>query len=367
MPAVSLYTTARTFAQAAEILDTQINVLPFSPDIIRVECAAVHTHPTRPGIGPLIPMPALKSEEYERNLAVRLELVHRHLTDGKLVVIKNGSRAWTDLSAGVDEEAPGIHIVLIASEDLTAYNDLDKNILRISDAALAGWQQQYIIDTKNETVLEIQNHLRRLIAEAFPQRLMGLSGDMMFKPFIHRQSLKMVVALGGLSESGKSSMGSIVDTKFGEAGRREKFAYLFDNASKQLGMNIYTLPEKVQAHVLIQQIEDYSKAHFWVSILSLESLHRNGSIHEAKRILGPLLQIVYIDVSEAERTRRQIARVGSALAAAKIQELKDKDVVKRARGAELVKAIADFVLDNNGSFLTSTEALIASIKGLVAL
>jgi hypothetical protein len=32
----------------------------------------------------------------------------------------------------------------------------------------------------------------------------------------------------------------------------------------------------------------------------------------------------------------------------KMQELRDKDVVKRARGAECVKGIADVVLDNSG-------------------
>ncbi|KAJ6532779.1 hypothetical protein DFH09DRAFT_134264 [Mycena vulgaris] len=367
MPTVSLYTTAATFAQATETLDTQINILPFSPDVIRMECAAVQTHPTRSGSGPLVPMSASKSDDHERHLGARLKLVQKYLADGKLVVIKNGSRAWINSTAVADGEADWIHIVFTDSgfNDCEAVAAQEKNTLKISDAALAAWKPRFIIDTHNKTVLEVQNHLRSLIFDAFPRPLTGVSGDMMFKPFLHRQRLQTVVALGGLSECGKSSMGRIVDTKFGEAGRREKFGYLFDNASKQLGIKIYTLPEKVQAHVLIQQIEDYSKAHFWVSILSLESLHRYASIREAKRILGPILQIVYIDVSEEERIRREFARVGSAMAAAKIRELKDKDVVKRARGAELVKDGADFVLDNNGALATSSEVLIAFIKGLV--
>jgi hypothetical protein len=90
------------------------------------------------------------------------------------------------------------------------------------------------------------------------------------------------------------------------AGPREKLAYLLNNATKALA-----LPEAVQAqHVLVQQIEDYTKARFWAAVLSLEPVHRLGAIVEAKRILGELLQVVYVEVAEAERIRRQVERVG---------------------------------------------------------
>jgi hypothetical protein len=128
---------------------------------------------------------------------------------------------------------------------------------------------------------------------------------------------------------------------------------------------VYELPETVQAHVLIQQIEEYTKAHFWVSVLSLESLHRFTSIAEAKFILGPLLHIVYVEVSKEERVRRQISLVGPALAEAKIAELERKDATKVSRGAARVQDIADTVLDNNellDDTRTKLRALLATLS-----
>jgi dephospho-CoA kinase len=134
---------------------------------------------------------------------------------------------------------------------------------------------------------------------------------------------------------------------------------------KALGVNVYELPETVQAHVLVQQIEEYTKAHFWVSVLSLESLHRFASIAEVKLILGSLLHIVYVETSKEERVRRQISRVGPDLAEAKIAELERKDATKVLRGAARVHDIADTVLDNNGSLddmRTQLRALLATLS-----
>jgi hypothetical protein len=36
MATISLYTTAPSLTQADEILDTHINILPFSPDLVRL-------------------------------------------------------------------------------------------------------------------------------------------------------------------------------------------------------------------------------------------------------------------------------------------------------------------------------------------
>ncbi|KAJ7811830.1 hypothetical protein B0H14DRAFT_3479452 [Mycena olivaceomarginata] len=85
-------------------------------------------------------------------------------------------------------------------------------------------------------------------------------------PYLHRQRLRFVLALGGLSECPPTP------TSSGSTLRPS------------------------QTHVLFQQIEDYTKAHFWVAVLSLESVHRLGAIREAKRILGDLVQVVALAV-----------------------------------------------------------------------
>ncbi|KAJ6501469.1 hypothetical protein C8R47DRAFT_227982 [Mycena vitilis] len=361
MALISLYTTAPSLTQANAVLDTHINILPFSPDLIRVNCASQQLSPARhPPTTPIVSSEKIESSAFSDALAARDANIAKYLAAGKIVVVKNGSKAWPAPShASLDRQSQckDMHIVIINSQWHSAKTPEDTNDRAISSDMLESWSLRFVVDATAKTVLETQDVLRSIIREHVTSRIVGLSGDMMCKPYLHRQRLRVVVALGGLSECGKSSMGGYIDTQFGQHGRREKFGYLFDNATKQLGFNIYTLPDTVQAHILIQQIEDYSKAHFWVSVLSLESLHRFGSIHEAKRILGPLLQIVYIDVSEPERISRQISRVGETQVEAKVQELKDKDLVKRERGAERVKDIADFILDNHGSF-TETSAVL---------
>ncbi|KAJ7471842.1 hypothetical protein FB451DRAFT_309011 [Mycena latifolia] len=358
MAAISLYTSAFSLSQANELLDTHINILPFSPDLIRMNCVSQQLYPTNPPTAPIVPSEQIDSNNIDHAFKARAAQIAIHLAARKLVIIKNGAKAWPAPSnASMDASANDIHIAIINSHWEAPATMTDANTRAISPDMLQSWSSEFIVDATTKTVLETQNVLRKIIGQHVSGRLTGLSGDMMFKPYLHRQKLRAVIALGGLSECGKSSMGGLVDTQFGQQGRREKFAYLLDNVTKQLGINVYTFPDTVQAHLLIQQIEEYSKAHFWVSVLSLESLHRFGSIAETKRILGPLLQIVYIDVSEAERINRQVSRVGEVLAEAKIKELKDKDVVKRERGAERVKDIADFILDNNGSFSETSSLL----------
>ncbi|KAJ7750350.1 hypothetical protein B0H16DRAFT_1550399 [Mycena metata] len=371
MTAIFLYTTAPTLSEANLVLDTQINLLPFSPDLIRVNCAGQRksNHGNLPATAPLVLSDQLNSVNSHSAWIDRQNEINAGLGTGQLVVIKNGQKVWPASHYRLGfKDAKEIHIVIMNSN----WKQLDPppndpNARVVSPDILQSWPAECIIDSTNKMVLEIQNAFRMIIAKHLsPRRLTGLSADMMFKPYLHRQKLRVVIALGGLSECGKSSMGAFIDSHFGQQGRREKIGYLLDNATHQLGLNAYTLPDSVQAHLLLQQIESYSKAHFWLSVLSLESIHRFASIAEAKRILGPLLQIVYVDASEEKRIERQISRVEEAQIDAKIQELKDKDVVKRERGAERVKDIADLVLDNNGSFAEASSVLAKFISTKLA-
>lgn len=114
---------------------------------------------------------------------------------------------------------------------------------------------------------------------------------------------------------------------------------------------------------MVQQLEYISKAHFWIGVISLESVHRYGSIKELKRILGPLLQIVYIDVDQTLRLEREIARVGEEHRASKTVEIARKDELKEKRGAGKVKEIADLVVDNSGELHESIQVFRAHING----
>ncbi|KAF8215662.1 hypothetical protein K438DRAFT_1954369 [Mycena galopus ATCC 62051] len=116
--------------------------------------------------------------------------------------------------------ANDIHIVIICQDwhSLDVQNDMNLNLRAISRAMLQSGPSEYIIDATDKTILEVQNTWRSLLGNRAPRRLAGLSGDMMFKPYLHRQRLRIVVALGGLSECGKSTMGGLIETEFGQQG-----------------------------------------------------------------------------------------------------------------------------------------------------
>jgi hypothetical protein len=228
MSIISLYTTAATTSEADLLLDTHINILPSSPDIIRAQCALRKGALERDGYSPVFAgKDALLSvEDAVPAYISRTTAITAHKALGRLVLVKNGSAAWKshlgDLSSAADylEDVQ----ILLLEESLGDVSDDDRNHLRISEAATQSWPAKNVIMTTGRSILEVQDDLRRVLIEHSPRKLLGLSSDMHMRSFINRQKLRAVVALGGMSECGKSTIGKEVDMLMGEQGRREKFA-----------------------------------------------------------------------------------------------------------------------------------------------
>ncbi|KAJ7811952.1 hypothetical protein B0H14DRAFT_3754020 [Mycena olivaceomarginata] len=251
MATISLYTTAPPLAQADEILDTNISILPFSPDLLQT------------------PKPS---------------------------PLRTPLHSWPP------------HLILDATP-------------------------------KPSSAPKHPARPHPLPPPPSTRRLTGLSDDMQVTPYLHRQRLRFVLALGGLSECARSTLSAPTHSHFWPPG---------------LGLDVYALPEAVQADLLVQQIEKQAKAHFWVAVLSLESVHRLGASERRSAFWvtwcrssgGP---------GEVEGTEEE-ERVQK-----KMQELRDKDVVKRERGAECVKGIADLVFNNGGGL----EEAWAELEGFI--
>ena len=100
------------------------------------------------------------------------------------------------------------------------------NESRIIHGIAPGWPLDCTVDVAHpdRDIVTIQNQIRAIIARHIPLGLkfLGISPDMCFKPFIHRQKLDVIVALGGLSECGKSTIGGAIERMYGQRGRREK-------------------------------------------------------------------------------------------------------------------------------------------------
>ncbi|KAJ7803361.1 hypothetical protein B0H14DRAFT_3487401 [Mycena olivaceomarginata] len=75
MATISLYTTAPSLAQADEILDTHINILPFSPGLVRFNCALQQPNPTLPPTASLVSSDQVVSDPVPAPLHLILDAI----------------------------------------------------------------------------------------------------------------------------------------------------------------------------------------------------------------------------------------------------------------------------------------------------
>ncbi|WP_159944992.1 MULTISPECIES: DUF4254 domain-containing protein [unclassified Nocardiopsis] len=149
--------------------------------------------------------------------------------------------------------------------------------------------------------------------------------------------LPPVIALGGLSECGKTTSGIFLNRDEGAA--RFKIGYLLTQAAARQGLaDPYALSPTRQAELLLGELNRFADAHRDTRLITIESVHRAESIAALKEMMGERLRVVYVDTPRALR----LARSGGDERA-----LEEKDRIKTERGADRIPA--DTVLDNSGS------------------
>jgi hypothetical protein len=147
-----------------------------------------------------------------------------------------------------------------------------------------------------------------------------------------------VIALGGLSESGKSTAGHYLQARHGLA--RLKIGYLLRIAGDLRGIaDVYALDPTSLAELLVEALDAFCAAHHFQRLVSIESLHRLEMTHELAKFLGSRLTVVYLDAE---------ASVREARGAHGATDVRERDRIKQARGAVRIREIADLVIDNNG-------------------
>ncbi|MFY7067094.1 DUF4254 domain-containing protein [Nocardiopsis changdeensis] len=200
-----------------------------------------------------------------------------------------------------------------------------------------------------ETQLQEVGEALRLLAEdvsagrrRLPQgarfKLYGTTVRTRTRP-VPSSHLPRVIALGGLSECGKTTSGIFLNRDEGAA--RFKIGYLLTQAAARQGLAApYVLSPQRQAELLLEELNRFADAHRDIRLITIESVHRAESIAALKEMMGELLHVVYIDASRPLR----LARSGGDERA-----LEEKDRVKTGRGADRIPA--DAVLDNSGSVI----------------
>ncbi|MFK8907898.1 hypothetical protein [Streptomyces sp. YS-3] len=183
-----------------------------------------------------------------------------------------------------------------------------------------------VIEADRAAIVDVQNQLRAELAQV------GLHT----RPLL--EDVRHVVGLGGLSESGKSSAGEYLRRRFGTT--RLKLGYLVDLAAARHGLATpYEEEPALLAELVVDELDRYARAHYYLLDYTIESLHRPGLTRELKRLIGERLSVVYLDAAAPVRARRSLVDPAA---------LARNDEVKLSRGADEIAGECDLLIDNTG-------------------
>lgn len=227
------------------------------------------------------------------------------------------------------------------------YQQLLQSELRRQE--LEGAYHHTIHVTTSDSIGCVQNRLRKVLLEK--------TANPLFQPTLH--NLVGIYAFGGLSECGKSSIAEAFCANFGtKQAFRAKIAYFNSTISETLGLSVYDLSEEKQALYLFHELDRFQRSHYWLRLLTIESLHSDSVTKYLKLWLGEKLQVVFIDTGESQRRARSLVPP---------EQLARNDGAKLERGAMNIRLYADLGLDNNGSISEPIITLISfsACRGLL--
>ncbi|MDH6131226.1 putative nucleotidyltransferase/cytidylate kinase [Kitasatospora sp. MAA4] len=164
-----------------------------------------------------------------------------------------------------------------------------------------------------------------------------------FNPVVPPRALPevRVVALGGMSESGKSTAGEYLRTHHGYG--RLKIGHLIEDAAHRVGIaDPYRISAIVRAELLVDGLDRFCSAHHFLDRVTIESLHDHDATAELRRLLGRQLTVLYLDTAPDVREKRGTS--GPA-------DVVERDAVKARRGAAAISTLAHEIIHNDGTRL----------------
>ena len=194
----------------------------------------------------------------------------------------------------------------------------------------------YTIFEATGSIEEVNKQLIELISKEMIKKLNIVEG-------------KTIYALGGMSESGKSGAGEYLSKRHNIWNMKLK--YIDRNISQKYDIhNLFTNDPSFTSILVAEQINDLLDVHYYKEKVSFESLHDFEVTQQLKQIYGDLFQIIFIDTNYKNRVIR--TAMGEHISVEQAKEQVDKkDEQKSSVGADRIKSIADYIVDNNGTQL----------------
>lgn len=180
-------------------------------------------------------------------------------------------------------------------------------------------------------------------------------------------SMRKVFVIGGMSESGKSTLGRYLDQR---GIKRLKITFFLRRAMEREGakgdfvewnnQNMKERPEwvfRTFADEFIPWSTDQG-----IEFCCLESLYSPGlAVHLRERLGSDKVVIVYVDMDENIRLQRQMIRQNLASLNEARQLMLPRDQIKRDWGVPAIADVADVIIDNSGSMDNLTRIAGAMI------
>lgn len=178
---------------------------------------------------------------------------------------------------------------------------------------------------------------------------------------------KMIFALTGMSECGKSTVGKYLDTK---GVRRLKIVKFFERIRDKRSPN-------EELHTFVKRYEEQDPYALWNAFIdeligemdrlntnaaSIESLYGGGLGPYLKQKLGCHFCIIFVDISLEVRLNRQMQRENLSDIESARMLLLPRDEIKEKSGIPSLKKIAGEVVDNSGT----PEKLYREIDRIIA-
>ena len=164
------------------------------------------------------------------------------------------------------------------------------------------------------------------------------------------EHLKLLVGLGGYSESGKSSFADRLRLEYGFV--RLKFRFF----SQSLRANNSEVTPQAVSYEVMRFIEQHPFAEYF----SVESLHGFSASAYLKLLLGNRYKVIFMDASREQRITRMADKTGIGYKEAEVI-VDEKDAKKKQSGSEIVREKADLLVDNSIPFKQSFSNLLREL------